>query len=191
MLPSRFLYIITAATILLTSVIVGYFLVRTGQPSADVLAKFDVNHPRVGIADFKKGDVRILNLNEVPVVVWRRNAADMSMAEAQNDSTQWPTTHSFVTGPYGLQFADDVNLTLNHEWFFAWARNPNAFGCVPIARAGDFEGFFDPCRGDHFDLSGRIRKGLGNDNMRVISVRPTKDGNSLQLDLTNLTQPEY
>ncbi|KAG4302204.1 hypothetical protein PCK1_001476 [Pneumocystis canis] len=32
-------------------------------------------------------------------------------------------------------------------------------GCVPIAEAGDYHGWFCPCHGSHYDISGRIRKG--------------------------------
>jgi hypothetical protein len=32
-------------------------------------------------------------------------------------------------------------------------------GCVPISGAGDYGGWFCPCHGSHYDVSGRIRKG--------------------------------
>merc|ERR1712107_285581 len=32
-------------------------------------------------------------------------------------------------------------------------------GCVPIANAGEFGGYYCPCHGSHYDASGRIRKG--------------------------------
>ncbi|CAF3541970.1 unnamed protein product [Rotaria sp. Silwood1] len=32
-------------------------------------------------------------------------------------------------------------------------------GCIPIANAGDFGGYYCPCHGSHYDASGRIRKG--------------------------------
>jgi len=32
-------------------------------------------------------------------------------------------------------------------------------GCVPIAGAGDYGGYFCPCHGSHYDASGRIRSG--------------------------------
>ncbi|KND01490.1 cytochrome b-c1 complex subunit Rieske, mitochondrial, variant [Spizellomyces punctatus DAOM BR117] len=31
-------------------------------------------------------------------------------------------------------------------------------GCVPIGEAGDYGGWFCPCHGSHYDISGRIRK---------------------------------
>src|SRR3954454_10151887 len=32
-------------------------------------------------------------------------------------------------------------------------------GCVPIGESGDFGGWFCPCHGSHYDVSGRARKG--------------------------------
>ena len=32
-------------------------------------------------------------------------------------------------------------------------------GCVPLTDKGDFNGWFCPCHGSHYDTSGRIRKG--------------------------------
>merc|ERR1719231_1338090 len=40
-------------------------------------------------------------------------------------------------------------------------------GCVPINGAGDFGGYFCPCHGSHYDVSGRIRKGPAPANLDV------------------------
>ena len=40
-------------------------------------------------------------------------------------------------------------------------------GCVPINGAGDFNGYFCPCHGSHYDTSGRIRKGPAPLNLEV------------------------
>lgn len=40
-------------------------------------------------------------------------------------------------------------------------------GCVPIANAGDFAGYYCPCHGSHYDASGRIRKGPAPLNLEV------------------------
>lgn len=40
-------------------------------------------------------------------------------------------------------------------------------GCVPIANAGDFGGYYCPCHGSHYDASGRIRKGPAPQNLEV------------------------
>lgn len=43
-------------------------------------------------------------------------------------------------------------------------------GCVPIANAGDFGGYYCPCHGSHYDGSGRIRKGPAPANLEVPHV---------------------
>ena len=40
-------------------------------------------------------------------------------------------------------------------------------GCVPIPNAGEYQGFFCPCHGSHYDASGRIRKGPAPLNLEV------------------------
>ncbi|XP_002738733.1 cytochrome b-c1 complex subunit Rieske, mitochondrial-like [Saccoglossus kowalevskii] len=40
-------------------------------------------------------------------------------------------------------------------------------GCVPIAHAGEYGGYFCPCHGSHYDTSGRIRKGPAPENLEV------------------------
>jgi ubiquinol-cytochrome c reductase iron-sulfur subunit len=40
-------------------------------------------------------------------------------------------------------------------------------GCVPINNAGDFHGWFCPCHGSHYDISGRIRKGPAPLNLEI------------------------
>ena len=40
-------------------------------------------------------------------------------------------------------------------------------GCVPLKDKGDFNGWFCPCHGSHYDVSGRIRKGPAPKNMEI------------------------
>ena len=40
-------------------------------------------------------------------------------------------------------------------------------GCVPIGEAGDFDGWFCPCHGSHYDSAGRIRKGPAPENLHI------------------------
>ena len=41
------------------------------------------------------------------------------------------------------------------------------FGCIPVGEAGDFDGWYCPCHGSHYDTSGRIRKGPAPKNMVI------------------------
>lgn len=47
-------------------------------------------------------------------------------------------------------------------------------GCVPIGEAGDFGGWYCPCHGSHYDISGRIRKGPAPLNLEIPGKRIKK-----------------
>ncbi|KAL2760190.1 hypothetical protein ACRALDRAFT_1046554 [Sodiomyces alcalophilus JCM 7366] len=49
-------------------------------------------------------------------------------------------------------------------------------GCVPIGEAGDYGGWFCPCHGSHYDISGRIMKGPAPLNLEVPEYSFTDDG---------------
>ena len=40
-------------------------------------------------------------------------------------------------------------------------------GCVPLGEKGDYNGWFCPCHGSHYDTSGRIRKGPAPNNLEI------------------------
>ncbi|KAF5836016.1 hypothetical protein DUNSADRAFT_6537 [Dunaliella salina] len=49
-------------------------------------------------------------------------------------------------------------------------------GCVPIAGAGNYQGWFCPCHGSHYDGSGRTREGPAPYNLEVPEYRFLEDG---------------
>ena len=51
----------------------------------------------------------------------------------------------------------DETRVQNPEWLVVLGVCTH-LGCVPIANAGDYNGWFCPCHGSHYDASGRIRK---------------------------------
>jgi hypothetical protein len=52
--------------------------------------------------------------------------------------------------------------------FFVTAIKHFAYrGCVPIGEAGDYGGWYCPCHGSHYDISGRIRKGPAPLNLEI------------------------
>ena len=40
-------------------------------------------------------------------------------------------------------------------------------GCVPLGDKGEYNGWFCPCHGSHYDTAGRIRKGPAPTNMEI------------------------
>lgn len=179
---SDILYIITTATVVFSLVLGIAFIVRTGLPSADVIALQKANRPIINVSDFNPGDVETILLNNRWVIVWRRNETDRLLAARQNDPKGWQYQSSRVLGQTESVFADDTNLTLNGEWFFALAEFSHPYQHL-VLRAGDFEGFLEGRYVAHFDLAGRIRKGGGSTNLTVIAARYVNDGQGIQLYL--------
>jgi len=182
---ARTLNIVTAAALVFVVLLGAFSLLKTGQPSADVIAREAAKRPVIKVSDFDPGDVEIIQLNNLPVITWRRNDIDRELAASQNAPETWPQKYSTVLGQPEPVFADDANLTLDHEWFFALASFPSNYQYV-ILRAGDFGGFFEGRNAAHFDLSGRIRKGGGSGNLTVISASYVDDGQRIQLDLSGI-----
>jgi len=48
-------------------------------------------------------------------------------------------------------------------------------GCVPMVNQGDWNGWYCPCHGSHYDVSGRIRKGPAPRNLEVPPYTFTSD----------------
>ncbi|VEU22580.1 DEKNAAC103366 [Brettanomyces naardenensis] len=60
----------------------------------------------------------------------------------------------------------DSDRVIRPEWLIMMGICTH-LGCVPIGEAGDFGGWFCPCHGSHYDISGRIRKGPAPLNLEV------------------------
>uniref|UniRef100_A0A7S4N0V6 Cytochrome b-c1 complex subunit Rieske, mitochondrial n=1 Tax=Odontella aurita TaxID=265563 RepID=A0A7S4N0V6_9STRA len=60
----------------------------------------------------------------------------------------------------------DEERTLKAEWLVVLGICTH-LGCVPLNGAGDYNGWFCPCHGSHYDISGRIRKGPAPLNLEV------------------------
>jgi len=60
----------------------------------------------------------------------------------------------------------DEDRTKNSEWLVMLGVCTH-LGCVPLNDKGDYNGWFCPCHGSHYDTSGRIRKGPAPTNMAI------------------------
>lgn len=95
-----------------------------------------------------------------PIFVRHRTAAEISAAE-NTDVSDCPDPETdnerLVPMPDG---------TVNPK-FLVMVGVCTHFGCVPVGEAGDFDGWYCPCHGSHYDTSGRIRKGPAPKNMVI------------------------
>ena len=60
----------------------------------------------------------------------------------------------------------DEDRAKNPEWLVMLGVCTH-LGCVPLNDKGDYNGWFCPCHGSHYDTSGRIRKGPAPTNMSI------------------------
>ena len=60
----------------------------------------------------------------------------------------------------------DEKRTIRPEWIVMLGICTH-LGCVPVHNQGDYGGWFCPCHGSHYDVSGRIRKGPAPKNLAV------------------------
>ncbi len=60
----------------------------------------------------------------------------------------------------------DEDRAKNPEWLVMLGVCTH-LGCVPLKEKGEFNGWFCPCHGSHYDTSGRIRKGPAPENMSI------------------------
>jgi ubiquinol-cytochrome c reductase iron-sulfur subunit len=61
---------------------------------------------------------------------------------------------------------DDKDRVKKPEWLVMLGVCTH-LGCVPLGNKGDYNGWFCPCHGSHYDTSGRIRKGPAPTNLEI------------------------
>ena len=72
----------------------------------------------------------------------------------------------------------DAERTQQEKWLVALGVCTH-LGCVPLSGAGDYNGWFCPCHGSHYDNSGRIRKGPAPLNLEVPDYKFIEDDSKL------------
>ena len=60
----------------------------------------------------------------------------------------------------------DSDRVKNPEWLVMIGVCTH-LGCVPLGNKGEYNGWFCPCHGSHYDTSGRIRKGPAPNNLKI------------------------
>ncbi len=60
----------------------------------------------------------------------------------------------------------DEDRAKNPEWLVMIGVCTH-LGCVPLGDKGEYNGWFCPCHGSHYDTSGRIRKGPAPTNLEI------------------------
>ena len=143
-------------------------LVNQMNPSADVQALSSI---RVDVGDLEPGGQLTVKWLGKPVFIRRRTEEEIATERAVPVSDLPDPIARNVNGIDGAE-ATDQNRALdeNGEWLVQMGVCTH-LGCVPLADSGDFGGWFCPCHGSHYDLSGRIRKGPAPENLPVPPAR--------------------
>jgi ubiquinol-cytochrome c reductase iron-sulfur subunit len=149
-------------------------LVNQMNPSADVRALSTIRVDVSGVAEGTQLTVKWLGK---PVFIRHRTEEEIAAAAAQDVAFE---AGESVVDPLARNAnidsgapATDANRTMpspEGEAEGSWIVQMGVcthLGCVPLGDAGEFDGWFCPCHGSHYDLSGRIRKGPAPENLPV------------------------
>lgn len=125
-------------------------MVANVAPAADVLA---MSQCEVKLSDIPEGKNITVKWRSKPLFVRHRTQQEIDSVNAVNLSDlRDPET--------------DDQRTKNPKWLVVIGICTH-LGCVPIPNAGEFNGYFCPCHGSHYDASGRIRKGPAPLNLEI------------------------
>jgi len=167
-----FLHYATAGAGVVAVGAAGWPLVNQMNPSADVQALSSV---RVDVADVEPGTQITVKWLGKPVFIRRRTTEEIDEAQAV-DLSDLPDRVARNANLSADAPATDTNRSLlspsteagtDGTWLVVMGVCTH-LGCVPLGDgAGEFNGWFCPCHGSHYDTSGRIRKGPAPENLPV------------------------
>ena len=120
------------------------------NPSAAVLA---LASTEVDLSAIEQGQAITVIWRGKPVFIRHRTAKEISQAQ--------DTSLEALPDPQA-----DSARGQKAEWLILVGVCTH-LGCVPLSHTGEYEGWFCPCHGSHYDTSGRIRKGPAPANLAV------------------------
>jgi ubiquinol-cytochrome c reductase iron-sulfur subunit len=179
-----FIYYATAGAGAVVTGAAVWPLVNQMNPSADVLALASI---RVDVSQLSEGDQLTVLWQGKPVFIrWRTEAEIAEAREVDVSSLPDPVSRNENAGAEAD--ASDENRAmptpegsdLPDGAFLVQMGICTHLGCVPLGEAGDFQGWFCPCHGSHYDTSGRIRRGPAPRNLDV-PVASWVDASTIQL----------
>jgi len=133
-------------------------LLSTMSASADVLA---VSQCEVDLTAIPPGKNATIKWRGKPLFVRHRTAEEIAQVRAVDTSS--------------LRDPERDEDRVKHESYLVLLGVCTHLGCVPIANAGDFGGYYCPCHGSHYDSSGRIRKGPAPLNLEIPDYKFTNE----------------
>jgi len=173
-----FLYFATAGAGAVTAGAAIWPLVDQMNPSADVEALSSI---RVDIGSVQSGQQISVKFLGKPVFIRRRTEAEIEQARSVAvDELPDPMARNANLPADAPETDENRTLDENGEWLVEQGVCTH-LGCVPIGDgAGDFNGWFCPCHGSHYDSAGRIRRGPAPENLPV-PIAEFVDDSTIQL----------
>ncbi len=166
-----FLYYATAGAGAVVAGAAVWPLVNQMNPAANVQALASI---RVDIDGVEPGTQLTVQWLGKPVFIRRRTQEEIDEANAV-ELSELPDPVARNANIDGEAPATDANRALSQgvegetteEWLVMMGVCTH-LGCVPLGDgAGDFNGWFCPCHGSHYDTAGRIRRGPAPTNLPV------------------------
>ncbi|WP_075522509.1 ubiquinol-cytochrome c reductase iron-sulfur subunit [Candidatus Pelagibacter communis] len=150
--PKRreFLFTATYAIGVVGAGVVAWPLIDQMNPDASVKA---LASTEVDLSSVKPGNTITIMWRGKPVFIRRRTPDEIAEARAVNVKEL-------------IDPESDEERVKNPEWLVMIGVCTH-LGCVPLNDKGDYNGWFCPCHGSHYDISGRIRKGPAPTNMEI------------------------
>jgi ubiquinol-cytochrome c reductase iron-sulfur subunit len=152
--PNRrdFLYVATGAVGAVGAAAVAWPLIDQMNPDASVLALASIEFD---LSSVEVGQSVTIKWRGFPVFVRHRTETEIEEARAVPlDALKDPET-------------DAQRVKEGHEEWLIMIANCTHLGCVPVGESGEYDGWFCPCHGSHYDTAGRIRKGPAPKNLVV------------------------
>lgn len=167
--PSRrdFIYIAASGMAAVGGGLVAWPFVDQMNPAADTLALGSI---RVDISQVPQGSEITVMWRGAPVFIRHRTEEEIAEARAV-DLTALPDEDARNENP-GMEGAAaiDANRVLRPE-FLIVKGNCTHLGCVPTSQetnqGGEYDAWYCPCHGSHYDTSARIRRGPAPENLPV------------------------
>ena len=135
-------------------------LIDQMNPSRDVLALSSVE---VDLSGIELGQSITVSWRGKPVFIRHRTEDEITKAKAV-PLTDLPDPET------------DAARAQKPEWLIMVGVCTH-LGCVPLGQQGEYNGWFCPCHGSHYDTSGRIRKGPAPLNLAVPDYAFLDDSN--------------